>query len=114
RRSRRSDRAPDRRRTHTGLRLTFLPAHQNHSRPAPPANTGTPHHRSAAMGTRTRCLAAFSLLAFALAPAALPAQGPAGQQRGERPALITASSDPLLRSFRWRSIGPANMGGRVD
>lgn len=27
---------------------------------------------------------------------------------------INPSSDPLLRSFVWRSIGPASMGGRID
>ena len=27
---------------------------------------------------------------------------------------VNASSDPLLRPFRWRSIGPADQGGRVD
>jgi len=31
-----------------------------------------------------------------------------------RPAPINASTDPLLRSFQWRSIGPSDMGGRVD
>jgi len=30
------------------------------------------------------------------------------------PPPIHATNDPLLRSFTWRSIGPANMGGRVD
>jgi len=39
------------------------------------------------------------------------AQAPAAQ-----PALpvINQSTDPLLRSFRFRSIGPASMGGRID
>ena len=27
---------------------------------------------------------------------------------------IHASSDPVLRAFTWRSIGPANMSGRID
>lgn len=31
-----------------------------------------------------------------------------------RPAPINATADPLLRSFQWRSIGPSDMGGRVD
>jgi photosystem II stability/assembly factor-like uncharacterized protein len=30
------------------------------------------------------------------------------------PPPINASTDPLLRNFVWRSIGPANIGGRVD
>ncbi len=33
--------------------------------------------------------------------------------RGQRPQ-INVASDPLLRGFRWRSIGPAGQGGRVD
>ncbi len=27
---------------------------------------------------------------------------------------VNQTSDPILREFVWRSIGPANMGGRVD
>ena len=27
---------------------------------------------------------------------------------------VNQSDDPLLRNFRWRSIGPASMGGRID
>src|SRR5439155_13072253 len=30
------------------------------------------------------------------------------------PRLINQPADPLLASFRFRSIGPASMGGRVD
>ena len=30
------------------------------------------------------------------------------------PRLINASDDPLLAPFRFRSIGPASMGGRID
>src|SRR5215471_3067465 len=30
------------------------------------------------------------------------------------PEPIHKSSDPILRNFTWRSIGPANMGGRID
>jgi photosystem II stability/assembly factor-like uncharacterized protein len=30
------------------------------------------------------------------------------------PTPINQSDDPLLKTFRWRSIGPATMGGRVD
>ena len=42
----------------------------------------------------------------------LPATGPA-QQNGDG-AVINQSDNPLLRSFRWRSIGPIGQGGRVD
>jgi hypothetical protein len=27
---------------------------------------------------------------------------------------VHKSSDSLLKNFTWRSIGPANMGGRID
>jgi Sortilin, neurotensin receptor 3, len=30
------------------------------------------------------------------------------------PPVINASTDPLLASFHFRSIGPASMGGRID
>src|SRR5947207_15056099 len=30
------------------------------------------------------------------------------------PPPIHESEDPILRNFTWRSIGPANMGGRID
>jgi len=30
------------------------------------------------------------------------------------PTPINQSNDPILKSFRWRSIGPASMGGRID
>jgi photosystem II stability/assembly factor-like uncharacterized protein len=30
------------------------------------------------------------------------------------PIPVHASDDPILRNFTWRSIGPANMGGRID
>ena len=32
----------------------------------------------------------------------------------DEPRLINQSADPLLAPFRFRSIGPASMGGRVD
>src|SRR4051812_38086694 len=55
-------------------------------------------------------LAALSIGAFGARP---QAQG--GQAAAEpAPAVINQSEDPLLRSFRFRSIGPASMGGRID
>jgi len=42
----------------------------------------------------------------------LPAPG-AAQQNGDD-AVINQSDNPLLRPFRWRSIGPIGQGGRVD
>jgi photosystem II stability/assembly factor-like uncharacterized protein len=43
----------------------------------------------------------------------LLAQGPP-QPVPELPAPINQTDDPILKPFVWRSIGPANMGGRVD
>ncbi|MCI0487250.1 MAG: hypothetical protein L0229_11695 [Blastocatellia bacterium] len=40
------------------------------------------------------------------------AQRPA-EERPARPP-INQSDDPILKKFRWRSIGPASMGGRID
>jgi photosystem II stability/assembly factor-like uncharacterized protein len=45
---------------------------------------------------------------IALGQAARP-----GQQTPPPPP-INQSDDPLLKEFRWRSIGPASMGGRID
>jgi photosystem II stability/assembly factor-like uncharacterized protein len=44
------------------------------------------------------------------------AQGPGGRGQQEPPAPppINRSDDPLLRTFTWRSIGPASMAGRID
>lgn len=44
--------------------------------------------------------------------ASLGAQGAAAPVRDS--AMINRSTNPLLASFRFRSIGPASMGGRVD
>lgn len=51
-----------------------------------------------------------------LAPITLIAQAnaPGQQGRDTTPPPINAASDPLLRGFRWRSIGPVGQGGRVD
>src|SRR4051812_18463902 len=41
------------------------------------------------------------------------------QAQGFQPAPAAAppvhqTDDPILKNFTWRSIGPANMGGRID
>jgi len=39
------------------------------------------------------------------------------QQQPERPRSappVNQSDDPMLKNFRWRSIGPASMSGRID
>ncbi|MEW6209879.1 MAG: hypothetical protein AB1631_16055 [Acidobacteriota bacterium] len=40
------------------------------------------------------------------------AQGPPPQQPQAPP--VNQSDDPILKAFRWRAIGPASMGGRID
>lgn len=70
----------------------------------------------------TRAIRALVLLACGLALAAVgfqavSAQAPQGQAAGQQapePPPINQSDDPLLKPFVWRSIGPANMGGRID
>ena len=36
------------------------------------------------------------------------------QSPADAPRMVNASTDPLLAPFRFRSIGPASMGGRID
>src|SRR5687767_9408574 len=57
----------------------------------------------------------FQLFIFAAVSALALADGKAQTQAApDPPRLINASSDPLLAPFRFRSIGPASMGGRID
>ncbi len=64
------------------------------------------------------CLAAALSAQAPQRPSGAPTQpaGPVAQaQAPAQPApAINQTDDPLLRTFRWRSIGPASMGGRVD
>jgi photosystem II stability/assembly factor-like uncharacterized protein len=39
---------------------------------------------------------------------------PPPAQVAELPPPVNQSDDPLLKRFVWRSIGPVNMGGRID
>ena len=56
----------------------------------------------------------WSLLAAALTVgAAYHASAQSGIARRDT-AMINRSSNPLLTNFRFRSIGPASMGGRID
>ncbi|MBI2073105.1 MAG: hypothetical protein HYT81_08760 [Gemmatimonadetes bacterium] len=55
-----------------------------------------------------------TLLILAPLPALLSAQGGPGQQQAPAAPAINQATDPLLRPFRWRSIGPVGQGGRVD
>jgi photosystem II stability/assembly factor-like uncharacterized protein len=69
-------------------------------------------------GAAVCALAGSGLLAQA--PQAQPPQPQAAaqaqrvQQAPELPPPINPTADPLLKPFIWRSIGPANMGGRID
>ena len=57
------------------------------------------------------------LLALSLAALAVPFLDVAPEAQGGQGAaapMINQSKDPLLSSFRFRSIGPASMGGRID
>jgi photosystem II stability/assembly factor-like uncharacterized protein len=64
---------------------------------------------------------AYFRLGAGLAAVGLCALGARGMQaQGFQPAAAAAappvhpSTDPVLKNFTWRSIGPANMGGRID
>ncbi len=58
------------------------------------------------------------LLAWAGIGLSLMAPGRSSRQGQPQPApplpTINQSDDPILKTFVWRSIGPANMGGRID
>ena len=56
-------------------------------------------------------LSRLALASLALAPATLVAQGNVNPRDT---TTINRSSNPLLTNFRFRSIGPASMGGRID
>ena len=63
--------------------------------------------------TRTRIAA--GLGAVALCAFGVRGMFAQGAQQPAPPAPLThASDDPILKHFTWRSIGPANMGGRID
>ncbi|HEV8358680.1 MAG TPA: hypothetical protein VGQ17_18145, partial [Gemmatimonadales bacterium] len=47
-------------------------------------------------------------------PGSALAQGPAASNQERRTPPINQSADPLLAPFRFRSLGPASMGGRID
>src|SRR2546427_1499055 len=64
-------------------------------------------------GLRGIARVALPLIAIPLLVALVTTQGQGGGA-GQREQMINASTNPLLSSFRFRSIGPASMGGRVD
>src|SRR5262245_2964691 len=60
------------------------------------------------------CLALYGVSNFSSrAPQAQQAQQ-GGQQARPTPTPINQSDDPVLKSFRWRSIGPFSMGWLID
>src|SRR5215510_8906191 len=61
---------------------------------------------------RLRPLAVLVFSAGLLSNVLALAQGPP-QRPPQRPA-VNQSDDPILKRFRFRAIGPASMGGRVD
>ena len=58
--------------------------------------------------------ASVAALAFSMFPVNPAAQGGQAPAPVAPPPVINQSDDPLLRSFRFRSIGPASMGGRIN
>ena len=56
---------------------------------------------------------ALVLVAVPALAAIVTTQGRGGGP-GQPESVINASTDPLLTAFRFRSIGPASMGGRID
>ncbi|HXT33558.1 MAG TPA: hypothetical protein VN716_29860, partial [Vicinamibacterales bacterium] len=70
-------------------------------------------HRMAKAGGFAIALGALAIAAFPARPAAQAGAAQAPLIDAQEP-IINQSADPLLRSFRFRSIGPASMGGRLD
>jgi photosystem II stability/assembly factor-like uncharacterized protein len=59
-------------------------------------------------------LVAFSLAALGVSGLAVRPQAQAPAAAAAPAPAINQSTDPLLAGFRFRSIGPASMGGRID
>ena len=62
---------------------------------------------------RTRSILRLAL-AWSLLPSFAAAQQPAAASAPPTPPAINQPDDPLLRGFRWRSVGPVGQSGRVD
>jgi len=82
-----------------GMAGVSLTAQQAQTRPTPPPAAAQKPPAAAQAPTPA-------------APAAAP-QFP-GQPQAPQAPPINQSDDPLLQTFRWRNIGPATMGGRID
>src|SRR5262245_37448725 len=68
--------------------------------------------RTLSMSIRSSRFLSFASLLFTPAVTPLAAQGGGGATPPPTP-MINQSSDPLLKQFRFRNIGPASMGGRI-
>ena len=62
--------------------------------------------------SRVLFVAGLAMLVYPLV-GALGAQQPP-PQGGGAPGMINMPTEPALRGFRWRSIGPVSQGGRID
>lgn len=62
--------------------------------------------------SRNRSWTILGMLVIAASGISTLAQPPQPPQAA--PRVINETQDPLLKPFRWRSIGPATMGGRLD
>ena len=58
--------------------------------------------------------AAIPVIALPFFFASVASQGQQGGGQSPQPPMINQSDDPLLAGYRFRSIGPASMGGRID
>ena len=67
-------------------------------------------HETGRIGTTSLCIATAAVAATFFLPSPTSGQG----TTAESPAVVNLSDNPLLRPFRWRSIGPTGQGGRVD
>src|SRR5262245_15813824 len=66
-------------------------------------------------GTRMRARVLPRSRSIAVAAMAMLCAGALVAQTGQQPpAPVNASTDPMLRGFTFRSIGPAVMSGRID
>ena len=66
---------------------------------------------STQLRARILVLAGLVLASYPLVAHLMAGQGQGG---GAAQRLINAPTDPMLRGFRWRSIGPTGQGGRID
>src|SRR2546428_11699253 len=62
---------------------------------------------------RSHFLAVLPVL-FSLLIALTLGQFPGAPPASPPPPPVNQSDDPLLKNFRWRAIGPAIIGGRID